>query len=280
MRPIDTFLMYFEYPFVQRALLVGILVSLCASLLGVTLVLKHFSFIGDGLSHVAFGVMCVAVLLHLSNDMLLILPATIVCAVLMLRSGSRFKINGDASLAMLSVSSLAIGYLLLNLFSASANISGDICTTLFGSTSILTLTQNQVWLSVLLSVSVLAVSIIFYHRIFAVTFDETFARTAGLRVNAYKLLLAALIGVVIVLAMKLVGSLLISALIVFPSLSSMHVFKNYRAVVICSACLSVLCAGLGIVIAVIAGTPVGSTIVAVQLFAFLFCCILGGKKHA
>ncbi len=280
MNLLDTLIMYFQYPFVRRALVVGVLTALCASLLGVTLVLKRFSFIGDGLSHVAFGVMCIAAILHLSNDMLLILPVTIACAVILLHGGCRLKLKGDAALAVLSVSALAVGYLLMNVFSASANVSGDVCTTLFGSTSILTLTKSQVWLSIFLSVLVLFVYIVFYNKIFAVTFDETFAQATGLRVKTYNLLIAVVIAVIIVLAMKLVGSLLISALIIFPALSAMRLFKNYRAVIIFSACLSVLCAALGIVVAVVSGTPVGSTIVAVDLAAFLGACMIGGLKHA
>ncbi len=280
MNLLDTFIMYFQYPFVRRALIVGVLIALCASLLGVTLVLKRFSYIGDGLSHVAFGVMCVAAIMHLTNDMLLILPVTILCAIFLLSGGRKVRIKGDAAIALLSVSSLAIGYLLMNVFSASANVSGDVCTTLFGSTSILTLTKGQVWLSVFLSIFVLAVYIVFYHKIFAVTFDETFAAATGLRVKTYTLLIAVVIAVIIVLAMKLVGSLLISALIIFPALSAMRLFKNYRAVIICSASLSVLCAALGIVIAVVTGTPVGSTIVAVDLVAFLGAYMIGGIKHA
>lgn len=277
---LDTFIMYFQYPFVRRALIVGVLIALCASLLGVTLVLKRFSYIGDGLSHVAFGAMCAAAILHLTNDMLLILPVTILCAIFLLRGGRKVKIKADAAIALLSVSSLAIGYLLMNVFSASANVSGDVCTTLFGSTSILTLTKGQVWLSVFLSIFVLAVYIVLYHKIFAVTFDESFAAATGLQVKAYNLLIAIVIAVIIVLAMKLVGSLLISALIIFPALSAMRLFKNYRAVIICSASLSVLCAALGIVISVVTGTPVGSTIVAVDLVAFWGAYMIGGIKHA
>ncbi len=277
---LNTLTMYFQYPFVRRALIVGVLIALCASLLGVTLVLKRFSFIGDGLSHVAFGIMCAAAIMHISNDMLLILPVTILCAVLLLSGGSKVKIKGDAAIAMLSVSALAVGYLLMNVFATSANVSGDVCTTLFGSTSILTLTRGQVWLSVFLSIFVIVVYIVFYNRIFAVTFDETFSKATGLQVKKYNLLIAVVIAVIIVLAMKLVGSLLISALIVFPALSAMRLFKNYRAVIICSAFLSVICAAFGIVTAVVAGTPVGSTIVAVDLAAFLLSYVIGGFRHA
>ena len=259
---------YFQYPFVRYALIVGVLIALCSSLMGVTLVLKRFSFIGDGLSHVAFGAIAIASVLDLENDMLFVLPATVLCAILLLRAGQNAKIKGDAAIAMLSVGALAIGYLLMNLFSTSTNLSGDVCSTLFGSTSILTLTRQEVWLCVGLSVVVVAVFVIFYHKIFAVTFDETFARACGTRVGAYNLMIAVIIAVIIVLAMNLVGSLLISALVIFPALSAMRVFRSFLSVTICSAVLSVSCAGSGILISILAGTPVGSTIVAVDILAF------------
>ena len=275
----DKILMYFQFPFVQRAMIAGVLISMCASLLGVTLVLKRFSFIGDGLSHVAFGVMCVAGILHLTNDMLLILPVTILCAVVLLKGGEKVRVKGDAAIAMLSVSSLAIGYMLMNVFSASANVSGDVCTTLFGSTSILTLTENQVWLSLLLSISVIGIYSFYYHKIFAITFDETFAQATGLRTSFYQLLIAAVISVIIVLAMKLVGSLLISALIIFPALSAMRICKSYGGVILTAMILSVFCSFLGILIAVVFGTPVGSTIVLADLTVFILFSVIGRIHH-
>lgn len=259
---------YFQYPFVRYALIVGVLIALCSALMGVTLVLKRFSFIGDGLSHVAFGAIAVASVLDLGNDMLFVLPVTVACAVLLLRMGQNARIKGDAAIAMLSVGALAIGYLLMNLFSTSTNLSGDVCSTLFGSTSILTLTRQEVWLCVGLSVVVVAVFLLFYHKIFAVTFDETFARATGVRVGAYNLLIAVIIAVIIVLAMNLVGSLLVSALVIFPALSAMRVFRSFASVTVCSAVLSVICAAAGIIISILAGTPVGSTIVAVDIVAF------------
>ena len=272
--------LYWAYPFVRYALAVGVLIALCSSLLGVTLVLKRFSFIGDGLSHVAFGAMAVAAVLGLTDDMPLTLGITIVSAILLLRTGQNTKIKGDAAIAMISVGSLAIGYLLMNLFSTSSNLSGDVCSTLFGSTSILTLTRTEVRLCVVLSVIVAAIFILFYNKIFAVTFDESFAKAVGTKADRYNLLIAVTTAVVIVLAMNLVGSLLISALIIFPALSAMRVYQNFRAVTICSAVLSVCCAALGILISILAGTPVGSTIVAVDLAAFcvfsLLGCIKGG----
>ena len=267
--------LYWAYPFVRYALVVGVLIALCASLLGVTLVLKRFSFIGDGLSHVAFGAMAVAAVLGLHNDMPLILGITVVCAILLLRTGQHAKIKGDAAIAMISVGALAIGYLLMNLFSTSSNLSGDVCSTLFGSTSILTLTETEVGLCVALSALVLLTFILFYNKIFAVTFDENFAKAVGIKVKFYNLLIAVMIAVVIVLAMNLVGSLLISALVIFPALSAMRVYQSFRTVIICEVLLSDCCAALGIFTAVLAGTPVGSTIVTVDMAAFLLFSIIG-----
>lgn len=271
----DTLAFYFAYPFVRYALIVGVLIALCSSLLGVTLVLKRFSFIGDGLSHVAFGAIAIAAVLNLSNQMILVLPITVLCAILLLRTGQNTKIKGDAAIAMISVGSLAIGYLIMNLFSASSNVSGDVCSTLFGSTSILTLTRGEVWLCVILSLVVIAIFTLFYNKIFAVTFDENFALSTGTNANAYNLLIAIIIAIIIVLAMNLVGSLLISALVIFPALSAMRVFQNFRAVTICSAILSVCCAFFGIILSILASTPVGSTIVAVNIVAFALFCAVG-----
>ena len=268
---IETLRMYLEYELVQNALIVGVLIALCSSLLGVTLVLKRFSYIGDGLSHVAFGAIAIAAVLHLSDDMVLVMPITIVCAILLLRTGQKTRIRGDAAIAMISVGALAVGYLLMNIFSASSNLSGDVCSTLFGSMSILTLSRGEVWLSVILSLAVVVIFLLFYNRIFAVTFDENFARAAGTRVEAYNLLIAVVIAVIIVLAMNLVGSLLISALIIFPAMSAMRLFRSFRAVTIASAILSVFCALLGILISIVASTPVGSTIVGMDILAFLIC---------
>ncbi len=267
--------LYLSYPFVRYALIVGVLIALCSSLLGVTLVLKRFSFIGDGLSHVAFGAMAIASVLRLSNQMALVLPLTVLSAVLLLRTGQNTKIKGDAAIAMISVGALAFGYLIMNVFSTSSNLSGDVCSTLFGSTSILTLRPLDVWVCGILSVVVIAVFVFFYNRIFAVTFDESFAVSAGTAADRYNLLIAVVIAVIIVLAMNLVGSLLISALVIFPAISAMRVYKSFRSVTICSAVLSVLCALLGILISILAGTPVGSTIVAVDVAGFFLCCLAG-----
>lgn len=268
---LETLELYLQYPFVIHALIVGMLIALCSSLLGVTLVLKRFSFIGDGLAHVAFGALAIATVLNFADKMLITLPITIICAILILRGGQRAKIKGDAVTAMISVGSLAFGYLLMNLFSSSANLSGDVCGTLFGSTSILTLTAQEVWLSVGLSILMVALFVLFYHKIFAMTFDEDFARTAGLNVDFYNTTISIVIAVIIVLSMSLVGSLLISAFIIFPALSAMKLFKTFRAVTICSVVLSVTCAFFGIIFSILAGTPVGSTIVAVDALMFIVC---------
>ncbi len=266
---------YFTYPFVRYALIVGVLISLCSSLLGVTLVLKRFSFIGDGLSHVAFGAMAIAAVVGLTNDMLIVLPITIVCAVLLLRTGQNTKIKGDAAVAMISVGALAIGYLIMNIFSTSSNLSGDVCTTLFGSTSILTLTKTEVWLCIVLSLIVVAAFFFFYNKIFCVTFDESFSKATGTKTEIYNLIIAVIIAVIIVLAMNLVGSLLISALVIFPALSAMRMFKSFKSVTVCSAVLSVFCSSLGILVSVLFGTPVGSTIVAVDIVAFICSTVIG-----
>lgn len=274
----EQFSVYFSFPFVRYALIVGVLISLCSSLLGVTLVLKRFSFIGDGLSHVAFGALSIATVLKINNTMFLVLPLTVLSAILILAAGNRTRIKGDAAIAMLSVSALAFGYLLMNIFSASANLSGDVCSTLFGSTSILTLTKGEVYLCATLSVIVVAVFAVFYNKIFAVTFDEDFAAAAGTNARAYNLLLAVIIAVIIVLAMNLVGSLLISALIIFPALSAMRFFRSFLSVTICSCVLSVVCSLAGLLVSIVAGTPVGSTIVAADLAAFIIFCAAGTAR--
>lgn len=266
--------LYWTFPFVRYALAVGILIALCSSLLGVTLVLKRFSFIGDGLSHVAFGAMSIAAILQIKNEMPLVMVITVICAILLLRTGQNAKIKGDSAIAMISVGSLALGYLMMNLFGTSSNLSGDVCSTLFGSTSILTLSQSEVWLCAAISLAVIAIYVFFYNKIFAVTFDENFAKATGVRAERYNLLIAVVIAVIIVLAMNLVGSLLISALIIFPALSAMRLCKSFLSVTVFSAVVSVLCAAVGILVSILAGTPVGSTIVAVQIVVFGLCSLI------
>lgn len=272
---IEKMVLYFQYPFVRYAFIVGVLIALCSSLLGVTLVLKGFSYIGDGLSHVAFGAMAVATILNFTNNMIFILPVTTVCAVALLRTGQNTKIRGDAAVAMISVGALAIGYLFMNLFATGPNLSGDVCSTLFGSTSILTLTKGEVILCCILSVIVVTVFILFYHKIFCVTFDETFAKATGTNTEFYNLMIAVITAVIIVLAMNLVGSLLISALVIFPALSAMRIFQSFLKVTVCSVIISVVCAVIGILLSILAGTPVGSTIVAADIFAFVISCAVG-----
>ena len=274
----ENLMLYFSYPFVRYALIVGVLISLCASLLGVTLVLKRFSFIGDGLSHVAFGAMAIAAVLNLTSRMIIVLPVTVICAILLLRTGQNTRIKGDASIAMISVGALALGYLLMSMFSTSANLSGDVCGALFGSTSILTLTKGEVRLCIGLSVLVLLFYGLFYHRIFDVTFDETFSRATGTAVEAINLVIAVITAVIIVLAMNLVGSLLISALIIFPALAAMRLFRSFLSVTLFAAVLSITCALAGIIISILASTPVGSTIVATDVIAFAACAAIGSAK--
>ncbi len=276
---IDTLIQYFSFPFVRYAFIVGILIALCSSLLGVTLVLKRFSFIGDGLSHVAFGGIAIASVLNITNNMYLVLPLTILSAILLLRAGKDTKIQGDAKIAMISVGALALGYLLMNVFSTSSNLSGDVCSTLFGSTSILTLTKGEVYLCTILSICVIIAFILFYNKIFAVTFDQDFATAVGTHASIYNLAIAIIIATIIVLAMNLVGSLLISALVIFPAISAMRLFKSFRSVTICSAVISVVCAVAGLLIAILAGTPVGSTIVAADIFVFIIFYIIEAIKE-
>lgn len=266
---IDKLIEYLQYPLVRRALVVGVLVALCASILGVSLVLKQFSYIGDGLSHVAFGAMAVATVCNFADDTYFTLPVTVICAVFLLKTGQNKKINGDALIAMLSVGALAIGYLLMNVFATGANISGDVCSTLFGSMSILTLSKSEVNICVAVSIIVIIVFIVLYNKIFAVTFDESFAVSAGLNVKFYNTLIAITIAVIIVLSMKLVGSLLISALVIFPAVSAMRVMKSYKGVTICAAIFSVATALLGILGSMLLGTPVGSTIVGIEIIGFI-----------
>lgn len=269
---------YLSYDFVQYAVIVGVLAALCSSLLGVTLVLKRFSFIGDGLSHVAFGAMAVAAVIGLTNETPVVLAVTVGSAILLLRTGQHTRIRGDAAIAMISVGALALGYLLMNIFSRSPNLSGDVCSTLFGSTSILTLSMADVWLCAGLSAAVIIVFVLFYNRIFAVTFDEDFARATGTKAGLYNLMIAVIVAVIIVLAMNLVGSLLISALVIFPALSAMRVYKSFLSVTVCSAVLSVSCAVTGIAVSLVADTPVGSTIVAADMVAFGIFCLAGKIK--
>lgn len=267
--------MYFEYPFVRYAFIVGVLIALCSSLFGATLVLKRFSYIGDGLSHVAFGAIAIATVLQITNEMPVVLLATVIAAILLLRTGEKTVIQGDAAIGMLSVGSMAFGYLILNLFGTSSNLAGDVCSTLFGATSILTLTSQEVWFCGILSIVVLSFFILFYHKIFAVTFDENFSSATGLNVNLYNNLIAVIIAIIIVLAMNLVGSLLISALVIVPALSSMALFKSFKSVIISSIVFSIVCTVFGIIISLLISTPVGATIVTIDMCGFFICSLIG-----
>ena len=281
MNTFEPLIHYFSYPFVRYAVIAGILISLCAGLLGVVLVLKRYAMIGDGLSHVAFGAMAVAAVLGFA-PMTVALPVTVAVAVLLLLAGEKQLIKGDSAIAMLSAGSLAVGYLLLNLFPSSdtGSLSGDVCASLFGSTSMMTLSNTDVWLCVGLSVAVIGFFVIFYHKIFAVTFDEGFATSSGVRVRAYNFLIAAISGVVIVLAMKLVGALLISSLIIFPALSAMRVFRSCRSVVICSAVISVVGSLTGLLAALLLSTPTGASVAVVHIIIFMAFTVVGKLRRA
>lgn len=276
---ISTLGTYLSYPFVQYALIVGVLVALCASLLGVSLVLKRFSFIGDGLSHVAFGALAIATILHVNNELIVMLPITVLAAILLLGASNNAMIKGDAAIAMISVGALAFGYLILSKFSGSTNVSADVCSTLFGATSILTLTITDVWVCIVMSVLVIFVFAFFYNKIFAVTFDESFAEATGIRAKVYNYMIAIITALVIVLAMELVGSLLVSALIIFPALSAMRVFKSFRSVTICSAAISVVGTVAGMLISILASTPVGASIVAVDVVIFAVFSLVGALRR-
>lgn len=277
---LDTLMEYLKFPFVRYAIVVGVLIALCSSLIGVTLVLKRYSFIGDGLSHVAFGAMAVATIFHVSNNTFLVLPVTMLTAVFLLKSGQNARVKGDAAIAMMSVGALAVGYMVLNVFSTSANITGDVCSTLFGSTSILTLTSGEVWLCAILSLAVVLLFVLFYNRIFAVTFDEDFVDATGRKSEKDNFIIALITSVVIVLGMNLVGSLLISALVVFPALSAMRVLGNFKGVVILSASISVVAALIGMILSIAFSTPIGSTIVVINILAYVICCLLGKRTKA
>ena len=275
---IDKLILYFTaFPTVRYATLSLLLIALCASLLGVTLVLKRFSMIGDGLSHVTFGATAVATVLGLTMPIYLTLPLTVVAAVLLLRIRQNTKVQGDAAIAMVSAGSLALGYLLLNLFPANSSVSADACASLFGS-GILGIGLDDVIVCSILAAAVLFVFIFFYNKIFAITFDENFASATGTRVGFYNTLVAIITGVIIVVAMNMIGALLVSALITFPALSAMRLFKTFRSVIVCAACISTVSALVGILASLVFATPVGPTIVVVDLAAFGICSAIAAIK--
>lgn len=279
---------YLKMDFIQYAIVTTIFISLSSALLGVPLVLRRFSFIGDGLSHVAFFAMAVAtalnvilkqINLHITSDMLVIMPITILSAILLLRTSNNSKIKGDQAIALISVGALSFGYLIMNMFPATGNVSQDVCTTLFGASSILTLSFSDVIISIVLSTAVIVIFILLYNKIFLVTFDESFAIATGLDANFYNTLLAIITAVVIVLAMNLVGSLLISALIIFPVISAMRIANNFKLVTILSCVISVLSTIIGLILSIIFGTPVGSTIVAIDALVFVIFYVIGAAKR-
>ncbi len=267
--------LFLNYSFVRYALAAAVMISLSSSLLGVNLVLKRYSYIGDGLSHVAFGGLAIAAALNFSNNLFIVMPLTILVAILLIGTDGKTR-RGDSSLAMLSVTSMALGYLIFNKFpSSGGNISGDVCTSLFGSTAILTLKGSDIKLCVIMAAVVLLFFLLFYNKIFAITFDETFAYATGVRTKVYKFIIAVIIGVVISISMRLVGSLLVSALVVFPAMSAMKVFKSFKSVMVCSAVISVSVALLGFVLSIVFDTPVGATIVAGDAIIFALFSVLG-----
>ncbi len=253
----------FSYTFLVRAVTVGLLVSLCASLLGVSLVLKRYSMIGDGLSHVGFGALAVASVLNLA-PLTVSIPVVVLAAFLLLRISESSKIKGDAAVALISTSALAIGVIVI---SVTTGMNTDVCNYMFGS--ILAMSQADVRLSIALSAVVLVMFILFYHKIFAVTFDETFSRATGVKAGMYNMLLAILTAVTIVLGMRMMGAMLISALIIFPALTSMRLCKRFKTVILCSAAVSLSCFFIGVVLSYWYSLPTGASVVAVNIIAFL-----------
>ncbi len=259
----------FSFPFMQRALIAGVLVSLCAALLGVSLVLKRYSMIGDGLSHVSFGALAIAVALGVT-PLWFSIPVVILAAFLLLRVADNPRWNSDAAIAAMSASSLAIGILVI---SRTTGMTTDVDNYMFGS--VLAMSKADVALSVILCLAVLVLFILFYHKLFAVTFDESFSRATGLKVERYNTLLAILTALTIVLGMRMMGAMLISSLIIFPALTAMRLFRSFRGVVVCAAVTSVACFCAGLTISFAFSTPVGATVVAADLTVFLVSCLLG-----
>ena len=262
----------FSWPFMQRALIAGVLVSLCAALLGVSLVLKRYSMIGDGLSHVSFGALAIAVALGIT-PLYFSIPVVILAAFFLLRAADSPHRNNDAAIAAMSASSLAIGILVI---SRTSGMTTDVDSYMFGS--VLAMSWGDVALSAVLCAGVLALFIFFYHKIFAVTFDENFSRATGLKVDRFNTLLAILTALTIVLGMRMMGAMLISSLVIFPALSAMRVFKSFRGVVVFAAVLSVVCFVLGLTGSYLASTPVGATGVVCNLAAFALCTLAGKVK--
>ena len=265
----------FTYPFILRAFVVGILVSLCAALLGVPLVLKRYSMIGDGLSHVSFGALAVAVACGWA-PLPVSIPVVILAALCLLRMTERSRMGADAAIAVTSASSLAVGVIVTSL---TTGMTTDVDSYMFGS--ILAMDRADVALSVGLSIAVLTLFVLFYHRLFAITFDESFSRATGVKVGLYNTLLSVLTALTIVLGMRMMGAMLISSLVIFPALTAMGLLRSFRGVVLCAAAVSVLGFCVGLTGSYLLSTPVGATVVLVDLAVFLLACLLGRlKKHA
>ena len=262
----------FSFPFMQRALIAGVLVSLCAALLGVSLVLKRYSMIGDGLSHVSFGALAIAVALGIT-PLWFSIPVVILAAFLLLRVADNPRWNSDAAIAAMSASSLAIGILVI---SRTTGMTTDVDNYMFGS--VLAMGRTDVALSVVLCLAVLVLFLLFYHKIFAVTFDENFSRATGLKADRYNTLLAILTALTIVLGMRMMGAMLISSLVIFPALTAMRLFRSFRGVVICAAVASVACFCIGLTVSFAFSPPVGATVVAADLSLFLLSCLIGLMK--
>ena len=260
-------LQMFSFPFMQRALIAGVLVSLCAALLGVSLVLKRYSMIGDGLSHVSFGALAIAVALGMT-PLYFSIPVVVLAAFFLLRMASHPHWNSDAAIAVMSASSLAIGIIVI---SRTTGMTTDVDNYMFGS--VLAMTREDVALSAVLCIAVLVLFILFYHKLFAVTFDENFSRATGMKVERYNTLLAVLTALTIVLGMRMMGAMLISSLIIFPALTAMRLFKSFRGVVVCSAVTSVACFCAGLTASFVLSTPVGASVVAANLGLFLLSCL-------
>ena len=263
----------FSFPFMQRALIAGVLVSLCAALLGVSLVLKRYSMIGDGLSHVSFGALAIAVALGVT-PLWFSIPVVILAAFLLLRVADNPRWNSDAAIAAMSASSLAIGILVI---SRTTGMTTDVDNYMFGS--VLAMTREDVALSAVLCIAVLVLFILFYHKLFAVTFDENFSRATGMKVERYNTLLAVLTALTIVLGMRMMGAMLISSLIIFPALTAMRLFKSFRGVVVCSAVTSVACFCAGLTASFVLSTPVGASVVAANLGLFLLSCLAAALRR-
>ncbi|MHC1750095.1 MAG: metal ABC transporter permease [Cellulosilyticaceae bacterium] len=267
----------FSYPFMLRAMIVGLLIALCASLLGVSMVLKRYSMIGDGLSHVGFGALAIATAMH-AAPLIVSIPIVVIAAFLLLRISESSKIKGDAAIALISTASLSIGVMVISM---TTGMNTDVCNYLFGS--ILGVNENEVKLTVVLSAVVILLFILFYNRIFAVTFDETFAKATGTKANLYNMLIAILTAFTIVLGMRTMGALLISSLIIFPALTSMRLCKKFKTVVISSAIISIFCFVTGLTISYVYATPTGASVAIINIILFVLYSVIEwilGRKCA